>query len=245
MVTAACHVHSDWSYDGKWPLARLAAEFGRRGYRVLLMTEHDRGFTPDRLARYRESCARASSDKVLFIPGIEYSDASNTIHILVWGPVPFLGENLPTASLLESVHSANGLAVMAHPARRDAWQQFDAAWSESLLGIEVWNRKTDGWSPSKAALSLMQGTELLATVGMDFHDRKQMFPLTMELDVLSAIDENSVLECLRARRCRALAFGRPVPNVTSGWLGSALRSAENCRRTAAVVYRAWGKLRVA
>jgi hypothetical protein len=26
-IAAACHIHSDWSYDGKWPLPKLAAEF--------------------------------------------------------------------------------------------------------------------------------------------------------------------------------------------------------------------------
>lgn len=241
-MIAACHIHSDWSYDGKWPLEQLAAVFARRGYRVLLMTEHDRGFSAERFERYRECCARASSEKILLVPGIEYSDAGNTVHILVWGPVPFLGEGMPTASLLKAVHAANGLAVMAHPASRNAGKQFDPAWRESLLGIEVWNRKTDGWAPSRAALSLVQGTAFLATVGMDFHDRKQMFPLAMELDIISAVDEDSVLECLRARRCRALAFGRPIKEVIRGWFGLTLNSAEYCRRSAAAAYRSWKRI---
>ena len=94
-VPAACHVHSDWSYDGKWALPALADEFARRGYRILFMTEHDRGFTEDRRREHRAACAKASSGRILVVPGIEYSDAANIVHVLVWGDVPFLGKTCP------------------------------------------------------------------------------------------------------------------------------------------------------
>src|SRR4029077_10598325 len=93
-VLAACHVHSTWSYDGSWQLEALSAKFAQRGCRVLMMTEHDRGFTASRLTQYRGACEKASSDKILVMPGIEYSDAANRVHVLVWGSVPFLGEGL-------------------------------------------------------------------------------------------------------------------------------------------------------
>ena len=117
---AACHIHSDWSYDGSWPIEQLAAEFARRGYNVLLMTEHDRGFSQARLEDYRAVCLRASTAEMLVVPGIEYSDASNTIHILTWGDVPFLGEGMPTSTVLEEVNRARGVSVFAHPRRRNA-----------------------------------------------------------------------------------------------------------------------------
>src|SRR5258708_1224111 len=100
MIKAACHIHSDWSYDGKWPLAELAKEFARRGYGVLMMTEHDRGFSEKRWSEYREACAQASSTDILVVPGIEYSDGANPVHVLTWGAVPFLGENMPTGEML-------------------------------------------------------------------------------------------------------------------------------------------------
>src|SRR5258708_38741116 len=106
-VLAACHVHSAWSYDGSWSLQDLSAKFSRHGCRVLMMTEHDRGFSASRLAEYREACAQASSDRLLVVPGIEYSDPTNRIHVLVWGKIPFLGEGLPTGEMLDSVQAAN------------------------------------------------------------------------------------------------------------------------------------------
>src|SRR5208337_4178720 len=140
-VLAACHVHSAWSYDGSWTLDALSKKFSNRGYRVLMMTEHDRGFSEARLCEFREACAKASAEKILVLPGIEYSDSENRIHVLVWGQVPFLGEGLPTGEMLEKVRAARGFAVLAHPSRRDAWKSFEPAWSDRLLGIEVWNRK--------------------------------------------------------------------------------------------------------
>jgi hypothetical protein len=244
VIKAACHIHSDWSYDGKWSLRDLSEEFGRRGYRVLMMTEHDRGFTEARRIEHREACAQASTPEVLVVPGIEYSDASNIVHILVWGPVPFLGEGRPTAELLKQVKAADGIAVLAHPSRKDAWKQFDRSWSAHLLGIEVWNRKTDGWAPSRTATDLMAGTSVLPFVGLDFHDRRQFFPLATALELNSDISNEAVLTVLKAGRCKALAFGAPVERVLSSHPGVELKALEACRRTAAGVYRSIRALRL-
>jgi hypothetical protein len=232
-VKAACHIHSDWSYDGKWTLAELALEFARQGYQVVMMTEHDRGFSEARRQEHRAACTAVSNKDLLVLPGIEYSDAGNDVHVLVWGPVSFVGENVPTADLLKAVKAADGVAVFAHPSRRQAWKLFDPAWAADLLGIEVWNRKMDGWSPSRRAYPLLAGTRAIPFVGMDFHDRRQLFPLAMQLEIATPVTEDSVLECLRARRCHPMAFDRPVHQVAGGLTGFALASAELVRRSAA------------
>jgi hypothetical protein len=237
MIAAACHIHSDWSYDGSWTLPALASEFGRQGWRVLLMTEHDRGFSEARRQEHRAACAAASSSRILVVPGLEYSDAENRVHVLVWGPVPFAGAGIPTADLLRAVKAAQGVAVLAHPSRLAAWQAFDPAWSEHLLGVEIWNRKTDGWAPSKTASSIAPGSGLVPFVGLDFHDRRQMFSLSMKLDLAAEVTEQSVLDCLRARRCQATAFGRPVEQAMGGATELALIRAERLRRMLARTWR--------
>jgi Histidinol phosphatase and related hydrolases of the PHP family len=238
VIKAACHIHSNWSYDGKWPLPTLAAEFGRRGYRALLMTEHDRGFSHERLLEYRKACAQANTKEIFIVPGIEYSDADNVVHILVWGSVPFLGEALPTVELLKKVTAAGGIAVLAHPSRKEAWEKFDPKCASSLLGIEIWNRKTDGWAPSKTAIPLMQGTSLLPFVGLDFHTRRQFFPLATELNIESPITETSVSAGLKSRRCRPTAFSRSLDDfLPPGWRGAGLQAAEYGRRAAALAFR--------
>jgi predicted metal-dependent phosphoesterase TrpH len=238
VIKAASHIHSEWSYDGQWPLTKIAAEFGRRGYHVLLTTEHDRGFTQARLLEYRKACAQASSEHVLIVPGIEYSDADNIIHILVWGRVAFLGEALPTVELLDRVEAAGGIAVLAHPSRKEAWKRVDLQWVPKLLGIEIWNRKTDGWAPSNTAIRLFRGTSLLPFVGLDFHTHRQFFPLATELNIESSITETSVLAGLKSRRCRPTAFSRSLDEfLPPGWRRAGLRAAEYGRRAAARTLR--------
>jgi hypothetical protein len=229
---AVSHVHSNWSYDGSWSLEDLSAKFGRRGCRVLMMTEHDRGFTASRLDRYREMCARASSSEILVLPGIEYSDVANRVHILVWGPVPFLGEGLPTSEMLSAVRAAGGQAVLAHPSRRDAWRSFDPSWADRLLGVEVWNRKYDGWAPSQSAPSLVRAAGAIPFVGLDFHTQRQSFPLNMVLEMDEAVNEERVLNCLRSRRCHARAFGLPFNQSLIRRALPVLNLAERSRRTA-------------
>jgi hypothetical protein len=206
-VLAACHAHSVWSYDGSWTIPDLAKEFKRRGYRVLMLTEHDRNFSSEKLARFRDECRANTTRDLLIVPGIEYSDITNTLHILTWGDVPFLGENQPTDRTLRAVQDAGGVSVFAHPSRRNAWQLFNPEWAEFLLGIELWNRKTDGWRPSGRAPALIESSNVVPFVGLDFHTIGQMFPLGMALQINGTLTEESVVDCLKARRCEARAFG--------------------------------------
>jgi hypothetical protein len=207
-----------------------------------MMTEHDRGFTAGRLDEYRRACAQASSDKILVVPGIEYSDAANRVHVLVWGPVPFLGEGLPTSEMLEAVKAAQGVAVLAHPSRKNAWQCFAPQWAGRLLGIEVWNRKYDGWAPSETAPELMAQADAIPFVGLDFHTQRQSFPLAMALDIEARITEDTVLDCLHARRCAARAFGAPLGRDLFRKALTVMRMAERSRRTAARIARKTGVL---
>jgi hypothetical protein len=235
-VLAACHVHSEWSYDGSWSLQALSDKFSRRGDRILLMTEHDRGFTTQRFAEYRAACAKASSSKMLVVPGMEYSDDANRIHVLVWG-VPFLGEGLPTREMLEKVRIADGVAVLAHPSRKDAWQSFELYWADRLVGIEAWNRKYDGWAPSKTSPGLLQSGDAIPFVGLDFHSDKQFFPLAMALDLNDGVTEEGVLECLRSRRCSARVFGFPLGHHLLRTTLPVLRVAERGRRRLASIVK--------
>ena len=237
VIRAACHIHSDWSYDGKWSLAKLAAVFGHRGYQILLMAEHDRGFSEPRFFEYRKACARASSDRLFVCPGMEYSDRSNTVHTLVWGPVPFLGEGLPTLELLKTVKSRQGVAVLAHPSRNDAWRLFDPEWARWVSGIELWNRKMDGWAPSPQAPSLIISWNKIPFAGLDFHDRKQSFPLSMLLEVNNGLNEKSIIDCLVSGSCQPGIYGM---KIREEWLGRSLpvlRLAEQGKRSLARKYK--------
>jgi hypothetical protein len=236
-IPAASHVHSTWSYDGKWTLDQLAHSFARRNYRVVLVTEHDQGFDEAKRLEHREACRKASSEKILLVPGLEYSDPTNVIHLLVWGDVPFIGSGAEPERILTAAQECGGVVVFAHPSRKEAWKRFNPNWSDLLLGIEFWNRKTDGWAPSRHAWPLLEQTLKVPFAGLDFHDSRQFFPMAAFLEVPDLITEASVLEALRARRCTSKVFGLGALALTNGLQVGTLHNAESLRRAAARFYR--------
>lgn len=214
----------------------MASAFSSRGYRVMMMTEHDNGFTQARYDEFREECARVSSEKMYVLPGMEYSDPDNRVHVLTWG-APFLGEGLRTEALLAAVAAVDGVAVFAHPSRKAAWECFTPRWAETLLGIEAWNRKYDGWAPGSKAATLLATQTQVPFVGLDFHTARQFFPLGMALDVNGEVSERTLLECLRQRRCAARAFGLPLDQRRFHRTLPLLQAAEQGRRSLAKLKR--------
>lgn len=208
-----------------------------RGYRAVMMTEHDRGFDESRFQQFRSACIEASSNEILLVPGIEYSDSDNRVHVLTWGLEHFLSENLPTEVLLERVKAENGVAVLAHPNRRSAWATVQPQWLEMLSGIEVWNRKYDGWAPGSKAPALLEGRELIRFVGLDFHTDRQLFPLAMAVELPGEVTEHSVVDAIRRNRCEARGFGHPLHAKAFQSTVAALKIAERARKAAAVTYR--------
>jgi hypothetical protein len=229
-IKAAFHAHSDWSYDGRLPLAEVSRLFADAGYDAAFMCEHDVGFTPDRKRAYDEACAEASANGALLVPGIEYGDPDNRVHVPVWGPVPFLGEEQSTLRVLHATRDSGGAAVIAHPVRREAWRLITPAWLELCAGIEIWTRKWDGWAPNPWAVEQAAAFGLVGAVSLDLHRRNQLFPLAMELDVAGAATPETCLDALSARHCRALVCGMPVAPLTRGAVSGALQRIERAVR---------------
>ncbi|NUP46695.1 MAG: PHP domain-containing protein, partial [Catenulispora sp.] len=234
---AVAHIHSEWSDDASWPLDRLATAFHRRGRSVLLMCEHSRTFTPTKWAEYTEACAQASTPEVLIIPGLEYNDPDNIVHLPVWGEVPFLSPTPQPPEVLSHTRESNGIAVFAHPWRRNAWRHFDPTWAKDLTAIEIWNRKYDGWSPNPEATAYAKRLGLPPFVSLDFHGPRQFFPLAMELTLPGPPTRTTVEDALRTGQFEALAFSRSALRLTTGISSLALSAAESARALAARTLR--------
>ncbi|BCJ49715.1 hypothetical protein Asp14428_11900 [Actinoplanes sp. NBRC 14428] len=244
-VRAAAHVHSEWSDDATWSLPAIAAAFGERGYGVVLLADHSREFPAGRLDEYRAACAAASTPEVLLVPGIEYNDPDNLVHVPVWGDVPFYGATPDIGELLAKVAADGGSAVLAHPWRRDAWRRYDPAWSPLLTAVEVWNRKYDGVAPNRHAAALARREGLPGFAAVDFHTRRQFFPLAVALRLdTGRPDPQAVYRSLRSRQFEAVFRDRPVSGLAGGGGGRAAKAAgramevvERARRTSAPVLR--------
>jgi hypothetical protein len=233
-VRAAAHVHSAWSDDASWPLSRIAATFARLHYPIVLMSEHSRGFSAAKWRAYIEACEEQSNERVTLVPGIEYGDEDDVVHIPVWGRVPFFGEAPGTATLLAAVAEAGGAAVWAHPWRRDAWRRFDPTWSQRLAAVEVWNRKYDGIAPNPHSVELSRRHGTRPLVALDFHTRRQLFPLSLALQVERGTRPvDGVYAALTAGHFSPRAFGLPLAPLTAGIPAAVLRMLESCRRAVA------------
>jgi hypothetical protein len=244
-VAVAAHVHSDWSYDGSWTLVDLAQAFAARGCRAILMAEHDRTFDAARWDEYRDACAAASTPKLLIVPGIEYASPCEDIHVPVWGSGPFLGAGRPTGALLTDAAQAGRLAVIAHPRRRDVWRMLDPEWLALAHGLEVWNRKYDGWAPFAPACALTAEHDLVPYAGLDFHTARQFAPLRMSVELgrldAEVVSEPALLAALAARRARPLVGGRlDVARLSSGPLRTGAELAESARRRGGALARETG-----
>lgn len=235
ILRAAAHVHSEWSDDAAWSLDAIARSFRRRRYNAVLMCEHSRGWTARRYGDYVEACAAASRDGLLLVPGIEYEEEDNVVHVAVWGDVPFFGRTPDIGELLGKVAAADGISVLAHPWRREAWRRFEHSWAQHLTAIEIWNRKYDGWAPNRFALEMVRRERLGEFVSLDFHTRRQFFPLAMALRVErdAKLDRDAVYSALRAGAFECRAFRRSALDLMRGDRLSGLEMCERLRKRAA------------
>jgi hypothetical protein len=245
VIRAAAHVHTDWSYDGSWDLEALVRELKRRGYGAVLTAEHDRTFDPDRWERYRAACAVAEGAlRIPVCPGIEYSDPDNVVHVPVWGvELPFLGAGRRSADLIAEAADTGAVAVLAHPGRKDAWRRLDARSFEGLSGIEVWNRKYDGWAPGAVGTELAAAHSLAPFFGLDFHTQRQFFPLAMGIEADAGASGAELVTALSAGKHRPLAFGREGSRFLGGLGGGAARAAEGARQAARPAVRKVRRMR--
>ena len=155
------HSHSSYSFDCAVPLADVAALARRRRLRFVLQTEHSNELTREAYDAYRREAARLTAPDLLVVPGIEYASADNRVHVLALGVTEF-HEDLrmfPLSrgrDLLDRIHGAGGLTILAHPDRGDVLGVLPPEFLDRLDGVEVWNGKTDILGPSPAALRLLR-----------------------------------------------------------------------------------------
>jgi predicted metal-dependent phosphoesterase TrpH len=214
LARAATHIHSEWSHDGAWSVIKIAHLFRCLNYHAIFMAEHDVSLDEISWTLYCKECRQASRDKFLVIPGIEYSDPSNSIHVLVWGIEQFLGKRMPIQHTLAKTKDLGGIAVWAHPIQKNTQESFRPEWFKLLFGIEEWNRKADGIAPSEEATQLRKEYDLVPFYGLDFHRLNQLFPLGMNILIDNCLTVTNVISAVSKRQCYPELIGVP-PALTT------------------------------
>ena len=107
--------------------------------------------------------------------------------------------------------------------------------------MEVWNRKYDGIAPNQHTLDLSRREGTRTFVSLDFHTRRQLFPLSLALLVdrpaartpRAAITADEVYAALQAGQFSPRALGLALERLTGGLPAATLRTLESGRRMAA------------
>ena len=225
----AIHVHSAWSYDGTASLEEVARFFRRLHFDAVFMSEHDRGFDGAKWDAYQSAC-RDASRGLRLIPGLEYQDADNAVHVLVWGDLPFLSCG-STTELLRRVRGERGSRSRPAPARKDALARLTTIDHDLLDGVEIWNRRYDGWSPPDQVDAFSDRPELLRIVGLDFHRRLDFFPLALRLDPATEPTPEAATEALRSGRFVAELCGMPASHFSTGRRRAILQGLDHARKS--------------
>lgn len=170
-IKGIVHVHSTFSYDGRYSIAEIATFARRQGFAFVGMTEHSDTLDHGQVKRFRDECEEASTADCLIIPGIEFTCVGN-LHLIGLGIQRFHSSKDPIV-ISQFIRQEQGVAIIAHPKR------YDYKISEKLLaavnGIEIWNAGYDGrFVPNDRSITLLKHARerqemLLAFGGQDLH----------------------------------------------------------------------------
>lgn len=235
VLKLAPHIHTCASDDSDWSLERLVTVLSRVGFNGALVCDHDRTMDEQRRQHLVADCDRVGDDSgFLLVPGVEYQDEDHIVHLPVFGRAPFYRRSPDIGEVITHARENGAAAFFAHPSRRDAWRRFDPAWAGGLAGIEVWNRKYDGVAPNRWALATARECGLLASVALDWHGPRQMYPLALRVADPgaggNATRGERVIAAILARRARATVFGLPASLFATEPFASVSRAIESGRQ---------------
>ena len=120
--------------------------------------------------------------------------------------------------------------MLAHPWRRNAISRYQPEWAPLLSAVEIWNRKYDGVAPHREIKEFADREGFAPFVSLDFHTRRQFFPLAMSVSLEERPSPVSLIEAIRDGHCRAEFLGISALRFTRGLEGATLRALEATRR---------------
>ena len=221
-INCLLHVHSSFSYDSKTDLADIASTARRHGIGCVLMSEHNNRLDAAQVESFVARCRALSDEQLLIVPGLELAFDANRVHLLAYGIRRFIDSTTPgctVRSLIDEVHAAGGLAVLAHPSHRQAVDRLTDDDLHRLDGIEVWNVKNGNrYVPMVSDLRLLNrvredGAGAVAFGGLDWHHLNKFTPFTLRVEA-AALEEREILDALR--RGRFVIEGQYVSVASTG-----------------------------
>ena len=212
MIRCDLHVHSDRSPDGRYPLDKLTAAAKKKGIDAIAICDHN-------------ICSPVPpSGDVLIIPGTEVSTSEGHIlGLFLARPLDYeklTANGLPGAkAAIDEIHSAGGLAVLAHPFERRN-EDGSSLHDLDVDLIECANPRADTrrWDANEKALRLALDMGKPAVGGSDAHGTSELGCAYTEADE-DVVSTESIKKALLSGRCRPVLERRCTEREKrlSGW----------------------------
>ena len=196
------HIHSQHSFDGKLPLAKVRDLLAGQGCEFILMSEHIEQLSLQQMQDAFADCRALSTPECCLIPGIEM----DALNILVFG-VGRAEEYHNLRDLVGKFRNQGAIVVLSHPVKIK--RGIPAGIEEILNGIEIWNSRHDGKiSPRTQNLELyhrlqQKNPELVPLAGLDFHSATDCADIYMEVEA-SEKSERAIIEGIRSGKVRII-----------------------------------------
>lgn len=247
-MKSLAHAHTCWSHDSSLSFDQWRAIAERQGCDAVLLSEHEEsGWTKERYAEYVRTCVAESTDKVTFVPGIEFNQEG--FHILCYGLKEFPLRPGSIRQLAAAVHEQGCFLCLAHPAKY-RWR-YPAHVLEGVDAVEVWNSKWiyDGsLGPHPRTLALAKKKMILP--GQDVHKVKHLstlFFVTETTSILEDLKSGRYVFAMEGQkidvqRVRQLTWRGPAQQVRTPVLRLALAMFRQLRRAGrAAGMKGWRK----
>ncbi len=204
-IDCLLHVHSSFSYDSETDLADIARTARLHRIQCVLMSEHNNRMNPEQVSAFVRRCDELSDEQLLIVPGLELAYDANRVHLLAYGIRHFIDSTSAERtirSLIDAVHDAGGLAVLAHPSHRRAFERLAPDDLSQLDGIEIWNVKNGNrFVPSASDLRLLRrvrtrGGRAFGFGGLDWHHLNKFLPFVLNVSA-PALTKEAVFQALR------------------------------------------------
>jgi hypothetical protein len=196
------HAHTNYSFDSQLTLQDYV-DFGlKNNISFVLFAEHFDTFSPKIFEQYKEKCQQLSSDKMLLIPGIEYS-LEDRIHISGFGIDKYVPAN-KVEDIIQIIEQSNGLSSYMHP----VYQNF--RYDDRLAkcdAIEIQNSKYDGtFSARYKSYNLLKelrkkNSNLAVTCGTDFHKIEDFKSYASMFIDMESLDKTRILKKIKEKQC--------------------------------------------
>jgi len=190
------HIHSRYSPCSNTSIHAILDRALDIGLQGVAITDHD----TIKGAQKAKKIAKGYGIQVFIGSEITSSDGQ----ILAYGIEQEIPVRLTARETIKLIHNLNGVAIAAHPFRETGYSLGSKIFDLELDGVEILNAYNGIDKEAKSAAEIM-GVSMIG--GSDAHHPAYVGWGATEFKT-SIKDENSLLNAIRNRECRAVVLGK-------------------------------------